>query len=154
MKYYAIIVEGRTDSALIEAMLEKEFGFKAYTNKKDLPNVFMQMMGKYPQQTGELKPTGFPLFYYSEEIGITIRIANGNTKIAANLEGLLDIVENCEALEDFNGFIIITDKDTKSRDKIIAELNEQLNKINLNFSPDLDIYRSAKRTWCYRKIAA
>ncbi|WP_303995813.1 DUF3226 domain-containing protein [Megamonas hypermegale] len=136
MKYYAIIVEGRTDSALIEAMLEKEFGFKAYTNKKDLPNVFMQMMGKYPQQTGELKPTGFPLFYYTEEIGITIRIANGNTKIAANLEGLLDIVENCEALEDFNGFIIITDKDTKSQDKIIAELNEQLNKINLNFSPE------------------
>lgn len=52
MKYYAIIVEGRTDSALIEAMLEKEFGFKAYTNKKDLPDIFVQMMGKYPQQTG------------------------------------------------------------------------------------------------------
>ena len=46
MKYYAIIVEGRTDSALIEAMLEKEFGFKAYTNKKDLPDLFVQMMGK------------------------------------------------------------------------------------------------------------
>ena len=139
MKYYAIIVEGRTDSALIEAMLEKEFGFKAYTNKKDLPNVFAQMMGKYPQQTGELKPTGFPLFYYTEEIGITIRIANGNTKIAANLEGLLDIVENCDVLEEFNGFIIITDKDTKSQDKIIAELNEQLNKIDLNFSPEENI---------------
>lgn len=40
MKYYAIIVEGRTDSALIEAMLEKEFGFKAYTNKKDFKCIY------------------------------------------------------------------------------------------------------------------
>ena len=133
MKYYAIIVEGRTDSALIEAMLEKEFGFKAYTNKKDLPDIFVQMMGKYPQQTGELKPTGFPLFYHTEKIGITIRIANGNTKIAATLEGLINIIENCDILEDFKGFIIITDKDNKSQEKIITDLNEQFNKLDLNF---------------------
>ena len=85
MKYYAIIVEGRTDSALIEAMLEKEFGFKAYTNKKDLPDIFVQMMGKYPQQTGELKPTGFPLFYHKEKLSITILISNVISKIPANL---------------------------------------------------------------------
>lgn len=136
MKYYAIIVEGRTDSALIEAMLEKEFGFKAYTNKKDLPDIFVQMMGKYPQQTGELKPTGFPLFYHTEKIGITIRIANGNTKIAATLEGLINIIEHCDILEDFKGFIIITDKDNKSQEKIITELNEQFNKLDLNFSSE------------------
>ena len=41
----------------------------------------------------------------------------GNTKIAATLEGLINIIENCDILEDFKGFIIITDKDNKSQEK-------------------------------------
>lgn len=153
MKYYAVIVEGRTDSALIEAMLEKEFNFKAYTNKKDLPNVFVQMMGKYPQQTGELKPTGFPLFYYTDEIGITVRIANGNTKIAATLEGLWEIMENCDVLDDFCGFIVVTDKDNKSNDKVVAELAEQLKRVNLKFLSENSIIKNEDgdktRLWIY-----
>lgn len=142
MGNYAIIVEGRTDSALIEAILEVVWGYKLYENVNDLPDIFKDLVGRYPtpksldNKQNSLRPNGFPIFYHSEDSEIVIKIANGNNKIFSTIRDTLEVIMAKSEDNNFGGFIVITDKDKYTEDEIRAAFKKKLQENKLSWNLD------------------
>ena len=71
-KYYVLIAEGITDSSLLEAVLEKYLCYTQYEKVDHLPELFKEMIGKYPTGKGELKRQDSPTFYYKNNVGVAV----------------------------------------------------------------------------------
>ena len=129
MNYYIIIVEGRTDSSLIEAILNKEFSFKWYEKKSEMPEIFKRMIGQYPVGGESLRFEGSPTFFHkNQDIGVAVKISSGIKKIPDTIDGLMAVAGD---YVDFKGFIIITDTDINSHDKIVNDFSKQCNSSGL-----------------------
>ncbi len=117
-KHYILITEGITDCSLLEAVLEKYLNYIPYTNIKSLPPLFYEMIGTYPTSTGDLKRQDSPTFYYKDTISIAIKQANGYSNIPTKISSLIELIDKLETYENFGGFLIFCDTDTKNQEEI------------------------------------
>lgn len=114
-KYYILVTEGVTDCSLLEAMFEKYLGFVPFDNIKDLPALFIEMIGKYPTVSGELKRQDSPTFYYKGDSAIAIKQANGYSEIPNRISQLIENIDKLELYNEFAGFLIFCDTDLKTK---------------------------------------
>lgn len=142
MRNYIVIVEGVTDSGVVEAILEKGLHFKPYQNTSQLNDLLKQMIGNYPTQTGELKRTNSPMFYTKDDINVAIKLSNGCTNIPKDIANLLELILINE--DEFNGFLIITDTDKKSRESLMHEYKLSLKDKDIELSENVIIYDNNK----------
>ncbi|QNU67913.1 hypothetical protein EHE19_005555 [Ruminiclostridium herbifermentans] len=148
MKYYIIVTEGFTDCATVESILEKFLGYTLYFKYNDLPNIFQRMVGKYPNEIGELQKKDSPSFYYKNNINLAVKQANGCSKIAKTVSNLLEILSISEILQDFKGFIIITDTDTKNKSELISYFRKEFANNNISLNGETITYEN-NEVQCY-----
>ena len=115
MALYILIVEGYTDCALIEAILERNMGFCLYKNKNDMPILFQSLVKSYPSVTGNLNRTDMPHFYYCKDVNIIVKVAGGESNFSKNVEEVLQAADLSGTEKEINKFILFTDSDCKNK---------------------------------------
>lgn len=149
-KYYILVTEGVTDCSLLEAIMEKYMGYKAYEMVKDLPQLFKQMIGKYPTVTGELKRQDSPTFYYKDNIGIAIKQANGYSQIPDKIGALIENIDKLDIYEEFAGFLIFCDTDLKTKDETFEIFTKRFEENNIKYENNsLTVYGNDINCWMY-----
>ncbi len=122
MASYIIIVEGYTDCALIEAIIEKSLGFQLYKKKNEMPEIFQALVNEYPSAGGDLKRSDTPHFFYKGDKKIAVKVAGGESNIAMKVENALQAADVVEK-EDIDRFLVFVDKD---RHKKLNEIEKLL----------------------------
>lgn len=148
MEYYIIVTEGFTDCATVESILEKFLGYSSFLRYDDLPNIFKRMVGKYPNDAGNLEKKDSPNFYYKNNINLAVKQANGSSKIADIVSYLLNIISLTEMFSYFKGFIIITDTDTKNKSQLISYFRKDFAKNNICLNDETITYEN-NEVQCY-----
>lgn len=137
MKYYILISEGVTDCSLLEVIVEKFLGFQSFTNIKELPELFKQMIGTYPSYGGELRRQDSPTFYYRDNIGIAIKQANGCSNIPERIQALVEIVEKEDIYEQFGGFLVFCDTDLKCKEEILEAFENSFRQNDMSYEGEI-----------------
>ncbi len=140
MKYYIIVAEGVTDTSTVEAILEKALRYKNYKKYDDLPLIFKQMVGKYPNHLGELEMKGSPTFYNCKLFNIAVKQANGCNNISNTICNLLEVISKEDNFSDFSGFLVITDTDKKSKEELMDQYTKYFKDNNISLSNGELIY--------------
>lgn len=118
-KCFILVSEGVTDCSLLEVLLEKFLNFQPYENLKELPEIFKQMIGRYPAMNGGLIRQDSPTFYHSDQVNVAVKQANGYSNIPQKIADLIEVLDKEEFYSGFGGFLIFCDTDLKSREEII-----------------------------------
>lgn len=118
-RYLILVSEGVTDCSLLEVLLEKFLDFLPYHNLKDLPEIFRQMVGKYPNVNGGLNRQDSPTFYHNDQVSVAVKQANGYSNIPKKIAGLIEVLEKEDLYAGFGGFLIFCDTDLKSKEEMI-----------------------------------
>lgn len=140
-KCYILISEGITDCSLLEVIIEKFLCFKPYDNVKSLPDIFKQMIGRYPTLSGDLKRQDSPTFYFKDNIRIAIKQANGYSNIPQRVSSLIEIIEKEDFYEQFGGFLIFCDTDLKTREETKDIFTKVFAENDVQYSNDkLEVY--------------
>ena len=117
-KLYILIAEGITDCSLLEAILEKYLNFIQYQNVRELPELFADMIGKYPASTGTLQRQDSPTFYYKDSIGVAVKQAGGCSKIPIKISGFVELIDQLNLYDTFGGFLVFCDTDLNTKEEI------------------------------------
>lgn len=139
MKCYVIIVEGRTDSAVIEAILCNSLNYRILETADEVPELFANLIGSYPvTKKGKIKslrPEGFPIFATNQsDKSVVIKIANGNQNICKDIENISLVLQTSNFIDDFAGFIVFIDSDLKTNEQLEHDLINALKKENINWN--------------------
>lgn len=135
-KYYILVTEGITDGSLIEAILEKYFGFVQFQNVGDLPDLFREMIGIYPAATGTLQRQDSPTFFYKNTIGVAVKQAGGRSKIPVKISLLTELIDKLEVYDEFGGFLVFCDSDLNTAAEIRADFVKKFRKDEIVFEND------------------
>lgn len=127
-KYYVLIAEGITDCSLLEAILEKYLDYTQYEKLDPLPELFKEMIGKYPTGTGELKRQDSPTFYYKNNVSVAVKMAGGCSKLAKRVSSIIEIIEIQDEYKNFGGFLLFADTDKEDAAHISKNLKDELKK--------------------------
>lgn len=139
-KQYILIAEGITDCSLLEAFLEKYFGFTQYKNLKELPSLFKEMIGKYPAATGELQRQDSPTFFHKNSIEVAVKQAGGCSKIPDKISLLVELVDKLESYDTFGGFLVFCDTDLNTKEDIKNDFLKKFQANDIQFANNhLDI---------------
>lgn len=138
-KYYVLIAEGITDCSLLEAILEKYLGYTQYEKVDHLPELFKDMIGKYPTGTGELKRQDSPTFYYKNNVGVAVKMAGGCSNLAKKVSSIIAIIDIRDEYKNFGGFLVFADTDTEDADHISEKLKDELEKDDLIYQDNMVI---------------
>lgn len=139
MEYYAIIVEGRTDSAVVEAIICNSLNYRILETVDEVPALFKGLIGSYPvTKKGKIKslrPEGFPIFAINQsDKSIIIKIANGNQNICKEIENISAALQTSDFIDEFVGFIVFIDSDLKTNEQIEHDLAKALRKLEINWN--------------------
>lgn len=125
-KYYVLIAEGITDCSLLEAILEKYLGYTQYEKVDHLPELFKDMIGKYPTGKGELKRQDSPTFYYKNNVGVAVKMAGGCSNLAKKVSSIIAIIDIRDEYKNFGGFLLFADTDKEDAAHISKKLKDEL----------------------------
>lgn len=135
-KHYILIAEGITDCSLLEAVLERYFGFIQYQNIRELPELFTDMIGIYPASTGGLQRQDSPTFYYKDTIGVAIKQAGGCSKIPLKISLLIELIDKLNLYDTFGGFLVFCDTDLNTKEEIKEEFIKKFRENEILFEND------------------
>lgn len=136
-KYYVLIAEGITDCSLLEAILEKYLDYTQYANSNQLPELFKEMIGKYPTGTGELKRQDSPMFYHKGNTHVAVKMAGGCSKLTNRVSSIIEIIDKLDVYRDFGGFLVFADTDRENSAHITKKLAEDLKKEDFVYQNDV-----------------
>ncbi len=141
MKHVYLFVEGNTDKALIEVLIQKHFGFKEYKNLNDMPALLVRQVSYYPQPDGNLDNKRRPSFLHREEVCMMIEVAGGNSFFAERIAGrLMTVSLESVAEEDELVLAVIQDRDLAEDEEKDKELRTAFEEKGILWEKDALIY--------------
>ncbi len=141
MKHVYLFVEGNTDKALIEVLVQKYFGFKEYKNLNDMPVLLARQVSYYPQPDGNLENKRRPSFLHRENECMMIEAVGGNGFFAERIAGRLMTVSLESVGEDDElVIVVIQDRDLAKDEEKEKKLRSALKGKGLILEKDALIY--------------
>lgn len=132
---------------------EKYLNYVPYQNVKELPPLFVEMIGNYPARTGELKRQDSPSFYHNDRVGLAIKQANGCSNIPHKVSLLIDVIDKMDLYSEFGGFLTFCDTDLKDREGAIEKLLLECANLTYNkLYQDAQDYRNRIMTDTYSQL--
>lgn len=127
MKNVYLFVEGNTDKALVETLLQKYYQFMEYKNKNDMPVLLSRQLTIYPQTDGSLENKSRPSFLYKDNICIMLEVVGGKSHFAERISGRL-MTASLESFpkDDELDIVLIQDRDLDTDEEKRNELNNNL----------------------------
>lgn len=74
--------------------------------------------------TGELRRQDSPVFYHKDKIAIAVKQAGGCTKLTTQASSLVEIVDQLDSYDTFEGFLLFCDTDTENIETIQKRVTE------------------------------
>ena len=147
MKVVYLFVEGNTDKALIEALLQKYYKYSEYNNEKDMPGLLSRQISRYPKADGELESKGKSTFLYKEDTCIMIEVAGGKDKFAEKIAGRLNAASIEDSVDDELVIAMIQDRDLGVEDKIHSEIKKAFEEKGIIWKEEKINYQGEK--YCF-----
>lgn len=90
------------------------------------PELFKDMIGKYPTGKGELKRQDSPTFYYKNNVGVAVKMAGGCSNLAKKVSSIIAIIDIRDEYKNFGGFLLFADTDKEDAAHISKKLKDEL----------------------------